>query len=453
MMKPILSIAIPTYGCPEHVTANVNRLLKYKRQDVEIIVVDNDETGCQIKKQMLLIEDQDPRFHYYQNEKNIGRCHNVAKAVEKAAADDVLMVSSDDEVLLDGIDEIIDLLEKNTPYGVMLATIVTDTGGYGFDPKMPGVYKAGSEALSMMPFLGDLMPMVINRRYLDFSNLYGQNEQYMQLRMALIAAQKGDLIYLEHVLGRMRSMDHNYLGDDAKLYEGFLNGYTPEKWDVSSAGVLQYSPEGRLIQLKNYLEIIEGCCDRRDRKLRVIEKWVISLMAKSLQAIPSYMSPLNIRMDGYRGHLHYKDVLEKFKNEMLLFFREREERGEYFFSGHLQDLVNNELLLIAQGKAILQDVMQAEKVIIFGDGRKEKNLQSILACMEIDSQLVSECNEIEGGHILVDSESNAKLEQELLQKGASKVLFMDRMTKYLTIVWCSEHEGEEYCKEYVAYLE
>lgn len=43
--KYALSIAIPTYGYPESVRKNVERLLKIKRFDIEIVVVDNDETA------------------------------------------------------------------------------------------------------------------------------------------------------------------------------------------------------------------------------------------------------------------------------------------------------------------------------------------------------------------------------------------------------------------------
>lgn len=451
MTEPILSIAIPTYGYPEGIIANVTKLLTYERQNIEIIVVDNDETGEQIKHHMMMITDQ--RFHYYQNKENIGRSNNVAKAVEKASIDNVLLLSSDDELLFDAVDEIIDLLQKNTPYGLMLGTINTNTGGYGFDPKIPGTYHAGSEALSTIPFLGDLMPMVINRKYLDFNNLYEQNEQYMQLRMALMTAKKGNLIYLHHILGNMVAPANSHL-ENGKLSECFFHGYTPEKWDVNNGGIMQYSPEGRIMQLKNYLQIIEDCCERRDQKLRVIEKWVVSLMAKSLQAIPAYMSPVYIRMDGYIGHLHYTEVLENFKNEMMVFFQEREKKGEYYYSGHLQDLINNELLLIQQGKFILQNILNADKVFIYGNSKKEKNLQGLLTCMGIDSQLFTLNKNIKGELILVDSEYDLELEKDLLQNNPVKtVLFMDRMAKYLTIVWCSEHEGEEYCKEYLAYLD
>lgn len=452
MMEPILSIAIPTYGYPEGIIANVTKLLTYEGNNIEIVVVDNDETGEQIQSHMMTIKD--PRFHYYQNKENIGRTNNIVKAVEMASIDNVLLLSSDDELLFDAVDEIVDLLESRISYGLMLGTINTNTGGYGFDPKTPGTYHAGSEALVTVPFLGDLMPMVINRRYLDFQNLYGQNEQYMQIRMALMVAKKGNLIYLNHDLGNMLAPENSHLEDNGKLSECFAHGYSPEKWDVNNGGVMQYSPEGRIRQLKSYLQIIENCCERRDQKLRVIEKWVVSLMAKSLQAIPSYMSPVVIKIDGYLGHLHYKDVLENFKNEMMIFFREREERGEYYYSGHLQDLINNELLLIKQGELILQSILEADNVLIYGNKRKEKNLQGLLKCMGIEAQLFTSCEDINGELILTESQFDFRLEQAFFQSNTvKKALFMDRMAKYLAIVWCSEHEGEEYCKEYVAYID
>lgn len=444
-----LSIAIPTYGAPKGVIQNVQRLLRYEDDRIEIIVIDNDETGEQIKDKMLQIKD--PRFYYFQNKTNIGRSNNVAKAVELASMDHVLLLSSNDQLYFDAVNEILEKLDKYPNYGIMLGTVTTNTGGYGFDPKSPGIYKAGYEALITIPFLGNLMPMVINRKYLDFKYLYGQNEHYMQLRMALIAAKYGDLIYLNNTIGDMSANENNILNKETD--ECFFNGYTPEKWDISIGGHLHYSPEARILQLKSYLTLIEDCCERRDQKSKVIEKWVISLMAKCLYAIAHYVSPYSIRVDGQMGHLHYKDVLDLFKNEMLSFFKEREDKGSYYFSGHLQDLVNNELLLIAQGKSILESILSSDRVYIWGTGRNQINLQSLLKCMKIQSYL-SECKEdLTDALVLVLTGTNNNLRKEMLDHGAAQVLFMDRMAKYIGIVWCSEHDGPEYWDEYVAYMD
>ncbi len=448
-MKPLLSIAIPTYGAPKSVIENVKRLLTFQNKKVEYLVVDNDETGTQIKSEMLQINDS--RFHYCQNKENIGKSNNVAKAVEKAKSDNVLILSSNDELCFDAVNEILELLEIQTHYGIMLGTIVTDNSGYGFDPKSPGIYKAGSEALCVVPFLGNLMPMVINRKCLNFTRLYGQNEHYMQLRIALEAAKRGNLIYLNHVLGKMSANENNLITTETD--ECFANGYSPEKWDMKIGGVWHFSPEARLMQLKSYLKIVEDCCERRDQKLKVIEKWVISLMSKSLFAIAEYKSPFTIKTNGYLGHLHYNGVLENFENEMNAFFHQREKEGDYFYSGHLHDLVNNERLLIEQGKSILQEIIQAENVFLYGDGRNQRNLKSLLALMNIESKLFTNEDSLKDSLMLVISQTDREMEKKLLANGVKKVLFMDRMAKYLGIVWCSEHEEQEYWKEYLAYMD
>ena len=292
--------------------------------------------------------------------------------------------------------------------------------------------------------------MIINRKYLKFQNLYGQNEHYMQFRMALMAAKKGDFIYLNHTLGSMIADESFALG--MKQNECFSNGFSLEKWDIKIGGVIHYSPEARVMQLKSNLELIEDCCERRDQKLRVIEKWVTFFMSRSLYAVAVYKSISSIKIDGYLGHLHYKNVLEQFKNEMLPFFKEREEKGEYFFSGHLQDIVKNEMLLLEQAKSILHEILASDKIFIYGDGRYEKKLRSLLQLMNIDSELYDGCSNVDCDLMLVISQSNKGLEKDLLQKGIGKVLFMDRMHKYIGIVWCSEHEGQEYWNEYTAYM-
>ena len=56
-MEKKLSIAIPTFGYPVSVVENIQRLLKFDRNDIEIVLVDNDASGKQIKDYMMSIED------------------------------------------------------------------------------------------------------------------------------------------------------------------------------------------------------------------------------------------------------------------------------------------------------------------------------------------------------------------------------------------------------------
>ena len=97
-MKPKLSISIPTYGSPEIVVQNVKKILECPYQNIEVNIVDNDETGEQLKNVTNIITDK--RFRYHRKAKNIGRRNNIAKAIEIAEANFVLLLSSSDEIYM-----------------------------------------------------------------------------------------------------------------------------------------------------------------------------------------------------------------------------------------------------------------------------------------------------------------------------------------------------------------
>ena len=147
-MKPSLSISIPAYGYPGSLKANITRLLTSVRQDIEIVVVDNDETGTQIKESMLQIKDS--RFHYYQNECNIGRTNNIVKAIEKAEADFVLLMSCDDELNLDALDKVIEAIENFPELALVMGTVTTSLGGLAYPNIGAGRYERGFQVLNAL---------------------------------------------------------------------------------------------------------------------------------------------------------------------------------------------------------------------------------------------------------------------------------------------------------------
>ena len=263
-MKPKLAISIPTYGYPNSVTANISRLLECKRQDIEIVVVDNDASGTQIKKQMLEIHDK--RFHYYQNECNIGRANNIVKAVERAEADFVLLMSSDDELYLDSIGELIGVIDQFSNLALIMGTIVTDLGGQAYAKIAAGRYEKGFQVLNVLPFLGNLLPFVINKKYIKCAQLYGLEETYMQNRLALTVANSGDLVVLDRIIGmQVDNMSDRYGG----TIEIFENGTGLSTWNT---GGCYYGPYNRIEQLKAELDIINQYQMRMDKKLKIVIK-------------------------------------------------------------------------------------------------------------------------------------------------------------------------------------
>ena len=71
--KPIISICIPTYNRARKVNELVNNILKFKGDDIEVIVLDNFSTD---NTNLLLNKIKDIRFSYVKNIKNIGGIQN-----------------------------------------------------------------------------------------------------------------------------------------------------------------------------------------------------------------------------------------------------------------------------------------------------------------------------------------------------------------------------------------
>lgn len=452
-MKLKLSIAIPTFGAPKAVTNNVKRILKCDRADIEVLVSDNDETGEQLKDIIEVINDS--RFRYYKNDRNIGRNNNIAKAVELSRADYVLLISSDDELYMDALNEILETIDAYPNIGIILGTMINSYGQTGFESKPAGVYQNGCEAFINLPFLGDLMPMVINKSYIDFKKCYNQNEYYMQQRLALYAAGQGNLVFLKNKMGYMISSEEIHL--NPSVYESFANkSFSSETWDLNVAGHVYYSHTARIIQLKQYISIIEEFDLRLNQKMQVIEYWTSKMLAKALFYVSECRNPfpLSIEKQGFQGIYSYNDILKVFEYEMCKFFAKREAEEKYFFLGKLRDMIKNETIILNQAEQILKDVMDYSIIGVFGkDSVISKKLHDLLKMIGIETTIVSLESNVKDMLILEPRMYNKGLDEELKSKGAYKIHFMDRMAKYLGIVWCSRISDPKLFADYSVYMD
>lgn len=452
-MKLKLSIAIPTFGAPKVVTNNVKRLLKCDRTDIEVLVSDNDETGEQLKDIVTTINDI--RFRYYKNDRNIGRNNNIAKAVELARADYVLLISSDDELYMDALSEILETIDTYPNIGIILGTMINSYGQTGFESRPAGVYQKGYEAFINLPFLGDLMPMVINKSYIDLKKCYDQNEYYMQQRLALYAAGQGDLVFLKNKMGYMISSEEIHLNPSA--YESFANNsFSSETWDLNAAGYVYYSHKARIIQLQQYISIIEEFDLRLNQKMQVLEYWTSKMLAKALFYVSECRNPfpLSIEKQGFQGIYSYNDILKVFEYEMSMFFAKREAERKYFFLGKLRDMINNETIILNQSEQILKDVMDFSMIGVFGkDSIISEKLHKLLSMMGQKTSTISLESDIKDMLILVPRMYSKELDEKLKAKGAVKVHFMDRMAKYLGIVWCSRISDPKSFADYSVYMD
>ncbi len=113
-MKPILTIAIPTYNRLEYLKAATERIIKFwkRNPNIEFIISDNASTDG-TEEYILTIQKKFPEIAYYKNETNLGFDGNFLNCFKKANGKYVWLVS-DDDILLDGaIESILSALSYN----------------------------------------------------------------------------------------------------------------------------------------------------------------------------------------------------------------------------------------------------------------------------------------------------------------------------------------------------
>lgn len=454
-----ISIAIPAYGLPEAVCKNVHYLLNNTDENVEIVVVDNDYTGEQIKEYMTNIKE--PRFSYIQNETNIGRIKNMVKAVEVSSSDNVFLCSCDDTIYTEKLPIIIRTIRDNPEYGIIMGRVPTDLGNSGFRPIKPGHYTMGFEAMYAIPLMYSLRPFVVNKRHLNLEWLMNSGYRYMQNAILWSAVAKGDLFFLDCDIA---------LGIDER--SDVVNNFRSEiisknldfkSWDIAE---ITFAPEVRASQFISYIRLFERANLRMDNFIKLIDQNVNYAMGDVVEAVYASHDPI------CRGAGLFMDsdyVLDRFEEEVCKFLSLREEEAVFFYSGRLHDRILNEKNIIRQASDILLKINECNNsVYIYGTGKSTITLKRVLELIGVQIKGVisdedSEKTKCDGvdiiplseiekcGLILVNDIFREKIDERLKGVGLNNVEYFDLMNKYLAIAWCNKHKGEDSMRPFCAY--
>ncbi|HEY4876428.1 MAG TPA: glycosyltransferase family 2 protein [Puia sp.] len=109
--KPLVSFCISTYKRPEILSKQLKLLLQQTHSDFFIVISDNDpeSSGKKVIEQI-----NDSRIQYYPNGENIGIIKSFNKSIERSVTEYVVMVTDDDPLQINFLEEIIPLI-KNYP--------------------------------------------------------------------------------------------------------------------------------------------------------------------------------------------------------------------------------------------------------------------------------------------------------------------------------------------------
>lgn len=466
----VLSIVIPTYSSPNEVKNNVKRLLKNKRDDIQILVLDNDDTGEQIKEYMMSIKDD--RFRYVQNERNIGRSQNVAKAVEVAESDNVFLVSSDDTVFDKAIDKIISIISNNKHYGVIFGSLLLESGEQYYNFK-DSVAKKGIDAFLAIPFQGNLVPFVVNRKCLDFNLIQNKEETYMQMRIALVAASRGDAIFTKTFFGKLKVYD--FYSDDKKKWAevtqvlGAGDAFT-QSCDI---GESYGDPTSRAKQFKGYIDIVEKSGISNKQIVKYLEKETCLYLKKAVRLVMASHDPISIKLHVAKNPMNYKEAILSFRDELLPFFEERKRNCLYDFVEKFNYLCNRELKKCKFAGEILEELEKTEDIVFIGNKAYLKRISTAFPLIDVSINGVEFSNGMyinksknhslssnvkKSSTILLSDDSNymflrlIPLYNLMKFKGYKKTYLMKDMALYVMAAWCSRAENANIMKPYGKYL-
>ena len=441
-MKPILSIVIPTYGSPGSTKRTVERILEFDIREIEIVVSDNDPTGKQLGDYGNEVLDE--RLSFYRNTSNIGRSNNIVKTIERAKAGFVLLCGCNDTLYKRGVEAIIEQIAKTPDASIIMGNVITTENNSAFRSVEAGTYNQGFSALNAIPFLGNYLPITLKKECLPLAELYDIDEAYMQHRLMLIAASKGDFVYLDTLIGIIQDNGTDNESTTNAEIKNLNIDYS--SWNHDG---IYYSPQARAKQLISDLEIIDGYRLRQDKHLLLVDKHVNYKVSDVVEYIYSCRDPYLIQQaEKLTGVAHLEfysadEALAIFEKLVEPYFASREKENDYYYRGRLHDKIQNELLLVREGELILQRIKQTPIVYVFDQGTKGERLTRILKLMGIECKMLDMSIENEDNNciVLVADIYDRKLEDEIQSMGMPEVYFMDLMDKYLAVAWCHLNNG------------
>ncbi|HSZ84675.1 MAG TPA: glycosyltransferase [Puia sp.] len=113
--KPLVSFCISTYKRPEILSKQLKLLLQQTYTNFLIVISDNDP-GSSAKK--VSEEFSDSRIQYHTNGENLGIVKSFNKSIERSITEYVVMITDDDPLQINFLDEIMPLIENYPGYSM-----------------------------------------------------------------------------------------------------------------------------------------------------------------------------------------------------------------------------------------------------------------------------------------------------------------------------------------------
>lgn len=127
LVKPKVSILVPTYNRSALLKQSINSILVQSYSNFEIVVVDNNSID---DTEQVIREFADPRIKYFKNPINVGPIRNHNIALSLCRGEYIHMFSDDDLMLENNLSLKVDILDKVQHVGLVHSSInIIDSNG------------------------------------------------------------------------------------------------------------------------------------------------------------------------------------------------------------------------------------------------------------------------------------------------------------------------------------
>lgn len=113
-MQPFLTVGIPTYNRPEHLSHVLGALCRSRSDQFEVLICD-DSSDQRVQDLVAQYQAQFPHIRYVRNPVNLGFNGNVAQLYELTTTPYIWFLCDDDSIFEDSVSKIISSLEKYQP--------------------------------------------------------------------------------------------------------------------------------------------------------------------------------------------------------------------------------------------------------------------------------------------------------------------------------------------------
>lgn len=219
MSKILLSICIPTYNRPEHLSKIIEQLISFQNEEFEIVI--SDDNPLSDKNKEIVLQFKDSRIKYFRNKKNLGFDANQLITFKRAKGEYVFLLMDDDEVELKTLPWILKTIKNNKNLTVLRGTLGDKRPGsikpyYQFEDKY---YKKNSRSLTkFFLFKPHGSGIILKRAALDLNKA----KKYIgcliiQQILEAQAMLKGDSLHTSMIFAYVGEIDYE---SDQPLFKG-----------------------------------------------------------------------------------------------------------------------------------------------------------------------------------------------------------------------------------------